>query len=89
MLESDLLPRHVISLIFGNLQQLVGVNEELLSELRDRTIGEAFLSVAPYFKLYASYARGHEHALKTLMVSIKIIYIYSSSEYLYATCFHA
>lgn len=69
-MESGLLPKHVISLIFSNLTQLIGVNEELLTELYERSIGEAFLSVTPYFKLYASYARSHEHALKTLMVGL-------------------
>lgn len=38
-------------------------------ELKEKTVTRAFKTISPFFKLYASYARSHEKALKTLMVS--------------------
>ena len=55
---------------FGNAEQLLSVAEALLDELRkagrpEDVVAQAFISVAPYFKLYASYCKNYTTALET------------------------
>ena len=66
--ESELVPVHVTAAIFGNIGEIVGVNAELLRDLRSREVGAAFLRIAPFLKLYSTYAKSHERALATLLV---------------------
>jgi len=65
---TGILPGYVIAQIFGNLPQLIGINEELLMSLKEQSVGESFLSLTPYLKLYSAYANNHELALKALLV---------------------
>ena len=56
--------------IFGNAEQLLSVAEALLDELRkagrpEDVVAQSFISVAPYFKLYASYCKNYTTALET------------------------
>jgi len=64
---TGILPGYVIAQIFGNLPQLIGI-KELLMSLKEQSVGESFLSLTPYLKLYSAYANNHELALKALLV---------------------
>ena len=57
-------------MIFSNIQQIIRINQELMEHLKNLSIGEAFLKLGPFLKLYSTYAKGHERALALLMVSI-------------------
>lgn len=51
------------------------VNKTLLEYMEHTTIGEAFKYLAPFLKLYSSYANNHENAINLLQVKkIKFIY---------------
>ena len=68
--EKKLLADHVIVTIFSNVRQIVAINEELLEHLQTDGIGEAFMRISPFLKLYSTYANNHERALSALIVSI-------------------
>jgi len=63
-----LLPSQAINAIFGNVREIIGINRELMRHLSTKNIGEAFLLLGPFLKLYSAYANNHEHALAALMV---------------------
>ena len=68
--KSAVLPERVIAAIFGNIRQIVSINQELMARLADpQEIGQAFLLMGPFLKLYSMYANNHERALATMMVS--------------------
>ncbi|XP_050409278.1 rho guanine nucleotide exchange factor 39 [Patella vulgata] len=52
--------------IFSNLEQLIEVNQKLLEQMNQSTIGQAFHQLGPYLKLYSTYANNHEQAMSTL-----------------------
>jgi len=66
--ESGLLPSQAVNAIFGNVREIIGINSELMKHLSTKNIGEAFLLLGPFLKLYSTYANNHEHALASLMV---------------------
>jgi len=66
--ESGLLPNQAVNAIFGNVREIIGINRELMRHLSTKNIGEAFLLLGPFLKLYSAYANNHEHALAALMV---------------------
>lgn len=47
------------------------VNKTLLEYMEHTTIGEAFKYLAPFLKLYSSYANNHENAINLLQVIVK------------------
>jgi len=65
---SGLLPNQAVNAIFGNVREIIGINHELMNHLSTKKIGEAFLLLGPFLKLYSTYANNHEHALASLMV---------------------
>jgi len=65
---SGLLPSQAVNAIFGNVREIIGINCELMKHLLTKNIGEAFLLLGPFLKLYSTYANNHEHALASLMV---------------------
>ena len=65
---SGLLPSQAVGAIFGNVREIIGINRELMRHLSTKNIGEAFLLLGPFLKLYSTYANNHEHALAALMV---------------------
>ncbi|CAH1785476.1 unnamed protein product [Owenia fusiformis] len=67
LLNSNMLPRNVVSVIFGNIEQIIAVNRALHVHLAHLDVGEAFKQLMPFLKLYSMYANGHERALATLM----------------------
>lgn len=48
------------------------VNKTLLEYMEHTTIGEAFKYLAPFLKLYSSYANNHENAINLLQVKKKM-----------------
>ncbi|XP_064634533.1 uncharacterized protein LOC135492188 [Lineus longissimus] len=61
-----LLPNAQISIIFGNIQQLIQVNNELRLHLEEMEVGNAFLQMGHFLKLYSVYAKNHTLAITTL-----------------------
>ena len=74
---SGLLPSQAVSAIFGNVREIIGINRELMSHLSTKNIGEAFLLLGPFLKLYSTYANNHEHALAALMVCSLSLFVNS------------
>lgn len=67
--KAAVLSEQEVSSIFGNVRQILSLNQELMSRLEDADqIGRAFLQMAPFLKLYSMYANNHEKALATLLV---------------------
>ncbi|KAK9885963.1 hypothetical protein WA026_013839 [Henosepilachna vigintioctopunctata] len=66
--QRKLLNNNDYETLFGNIQTIYTVNNTLLKELyRGSTnVANAFLKIAPYFKLYSSYAIGFKNTLSTL-----------------------
>lgn len=70
------IPKEVdIKAIFSNVEQILNLNSELLKELvkankdawpRTR-IGEAFMQMAPYLKIYTTYVNNFDAATETLL----------------------
>ena len=66
--DEAILPADIIVAIFSNLQQIIHINQELVHHLTNLSVGEAFLKLGPFLKLYSTYAKNHERALAVLMV---------------------
>lgn len=66
---NHMLPSGVHTAIFSNLQAILRLNKELYNHLSHMEIGQAFLEMAPFLKLYSHYARHHYQALTILQVS--------------------
>ncbi|XP_059166523.1 rho guanine nucleotide exchange factor 39-like [Physella acuta] len=61
-----LVPDDVHGRLFSNLEQIREVNVTLLETMEQTTIGQAFTQLAPFLKLYSTYANNHQQALNTL-----------------------
>ncbi|XP_071513970.1 putative protein tag-52 isoform X2 [Panulirus ornatus] len=68
-MEKGLLPKHVHTIIFGELAALQRMNEELYKALlsENKNVGTAFLHFAPFLKLYSSYAKNYQQAINLLL----------------------
>eukprot|EP01114_Cavostelium_apophysatum_P018154 TRINITY_DN5556_c0_g1_i2.p2 TRINITY_DN5556_c0_g1~~TRINITY_DN5556_c0_g1_i2.p2 ORF type:complete len:976 (-),score=267.05 TRINITY_DN5556_c0_g1_i2:63-2990(-) len=59
-----------ISTLFSNVELIIGVNRQLLSDLKSleggKGLGEAFLKTVDFLKMYANYCMNQENAFKTL-----------------------
>eukprot|EP01105_Mastigella_eilhardi_P008207 TRINITY_DN2006_c0_g1_i2.p1 TRINITY_DN2006_c0_g1~~TRINITY_DN2006_c0_g1_i2.p1 ORF type:complete len:630 (-),score=132.46 TRINITY_DN2006_c0_g1_i2:338-2227(-) len=66
--EPPILVKEEIDNIFGNLQTLLGFNEELLKCLTARTapIAESFIKLTPFFIHYKEYSKQYPVAVKLL-----------------------
>ncbi|XP_046861391.1 FYVE, RhoGEF and PH domain-containing protein 4-like [Xenia sp. Carnegie-2017] len=64
--ELSVLPEHVLNVIFSNIEAIQSVNRELLVHMETMGIGDAFLALAPFLKLYSTYANNFENALNTI-----------------------
>lgn len=69
--KQNLLNKEDFRIVFGNIKTLYRVNGELLNELKQNVsnISKAFEKMAPYFKLYSSYAYNFKTSLHILQVS--------------------
>ncbi|XP_064098919.1 FYVE, RhoGEF and PH domain-containing protein 3-like [Macrobrachium nipponense] len=68
-LEKASVPLHIHAMIFGQLQPIREMNTELFKSLsvEDGNIGTAFLKMAPFLKVYASYAKNYQQAINILV----------------------
>jgi len=63
-----------LAVLFNNLEQILTLNTELLSQLKDRLndwsesslVGDLFMQYASLFKLYSQYAKFHAHGALVL-----------------------
>lgn len=71
--ERRLLSAKQFNIIFGKLEGIRVVNEELLSQLEtnSKSVGKAFLELAPYLKMYYSYASSFEEANALIQKLVK------------------
>lgn len=83
-LEKGLLPEKVHTSIFGELAALQYMNKELHQALVDdsENIGKAFLHLAPFLKVYSSYAKNYQRAVNLLLASTLLIF-YCAAIYVY------
>jgi len=67
-LENKLMSIQTHTFIFGELDALRRINEELYRQLNsnESNVGQSFLHMAPFLKVYASYANNFQHALEVL-----------------------
>lgn len=61
-----IIPDGVFKTIFGDLTAIQAVNKELLAHMEETSIGTAFLQLAPYLRLYCTYANNFDKAMITL-----------------------
>ncbi|KAG7169130.1 putative protein tag-52 [Homarus americanus] len=68
-LEKCLLPGDIHAAIFGELAALRHMNEELYKALasENENVGAAFLHLAPFLKVYSSYAKNYQQAINLLL----------------------
>lgn len=57
-----ILPQTALNTIFSNIEAIQAVNRELLSHMETLGVGDAFLAMAPFIKLYGSYANNFAKA---------------------------
>ena len=67
-----LLPCDAINTIFSNVEGILSVNVELFTCMRQRSLGEAFSYLAPFLKLYSTYANNFQSANETLQVGASL-----------------
>ena len=68
MREMSILPDQIHNVIFSNIEAIQNVNRELLVHMETMGIGGAFLALAPFLRLYSTYANNFEKALNTIKV---------------------
>lgn len=61
-----IIPESVHAKLFSNVEQIQQVNIKLFEQMEQTTIGQAFLYLGPFLKLYSMYANNHSQALTTL-----------------------
>ncbi|XP_032792326.2 FYVE, RhoGEF and PH domain-containing protein 3 isoform X1 [Daphnia magna] len=65
--DKNTIPKHSFSAIFGDIEPLYSLNIVLHDELqKSENVGSAFLKIAPYLKLYSTYAHDYELATRSL-----------------------
>lgn len=69
-----IIPDGVFKTIFGDLTAIQAVNKELLAHMEETSIGTAFLQLAPYLRLYCTYANNFDKAMITLQVGLEYIF---------------
>lgn len=62
----SIIPPEICNIIFSNIEGILSVNQELFNYMRQRGLGEAFAFLAPFLKLYSSYANNFQEASDTL-----------------------
>ena len=68
--QLGIVPENDIRIMFGDITAIQAINKELLAHMEEMSIGEAFLQLAPYIKLYSTYANNFEKAVDLLQVCI-------------------
>lgn len=67
--------------LFGQLELIHNINNELLQRLESNldNVAEAFLKLAPFFKIYSVYAFDYKNSMILLQVNLNSIIIFSSN----------
>ena len=68
-----------LQVIFGNVEQILDLNNNLLDQLRDRVanwsetqlLGDIFIKIAPFLKLYSTYGTNYENAVSVFQREMK------------------
>lgn len=73
-MKSNLKLPDALKVMLLNLESVYNVNGELLNELRrhDEDVALAFITVAPFFKLYSVYAYDYRHGIIALQVGLNV-----------------
>jgi len=71
-----ILPQSALNTIFSNVEAIQAVNRELLSHMETLGLGDAFLAMAPFIKLYSTYANNFAKAQADLQVKNNIFESY-------------
>ncbi|XP_065210259.1 rac guanine nucleotide exchange factor JJ-like [Planococcus citri] len=68
MEEQKMAPISILNILFGNIESIQDVNKEFLSLLKENkgNVASAFLSTAPFFKLYSAYAYNYRNVISIL-----------------------
>ena len=68
--ERNIIDDQTHTTLFGNIGLIYNLNGELMNELEDNleNVGQSFLKLAPFFKLYSVYAFDYKNALLVLQV---------------------
>jgi hypothetical protein len=68
--------------LFGQLELIHNINNELLQRLESNldNVAEAFLKLAPFFKIYSVYAFDYKNSMILLQVNLNSIIIFSANE---------
>ena len=66
---------HQADTIFSNVEGILSVNVELFTCMRQKSLGEAFSYLAPFLKLYSTYANNFQNANETLQVGTSLIFL--------------
>ncbi|XP_001624596.3 FYVE, RhoGEF and PH domain-containing protein 2 [Nematostella vectensis] len=64
--QACIVPLNVLNTIFSNIEGIEAINKELLSHMETLGVGDAFLAMAPFIKLYSTYANNFEAASRLL-----------------------
>ena len=59
------------------MEAIQAVNRELLSHMETLGLGDAFLAMAPFIKLYSTYANNFANAQADLQVKIQLTHLRS------------
>jgi hypothetical protein len=65
------LPDSALTAIFSNIEAILAVNTELVTAMRDMSVGDAFLRLAPFLRLYSLYANNFQKANQLVLVCKK------------------
>lgn len=73
-LMRSVLSREKAKILFGNIDEIIGLSETFLKELDDRfsawsnvsTIGDIFLKYAMFFKMYVMYTNGYQDGINEI-----------------------
>ena len=63
-----LLPKAAVEAIFGNIEGISSVNQQLLELMETEDVATALYKLAPFMKLYSLYANNFEKSNKTIEV---------------------
>eukprot|EP00842_Homolaphlyctis_polyrhiza_P005966 jgi/Hompol1/6370/HPOL_001186-RA len=77
LLDEELISKRHLHEIFSNLKDIIGVNTELKNQLEERIqgspfnvsktcIGDIFLVLTPYLKMYSLYVKNFNHAISLI-----------------------
>jgi hypothetical protein len=72
--KNDMLSNEEITTVFSNLETIALFNQHLLNNLDDRIknlnnstcVGDIFLELVPFLKMYGQYVCNHTNAIETL-----------------------